>query len=134
MILSEYDLSIIHLNKIYKVKVIAPIGILFPSNINVGFGPACGAGDGLSEKLIPETIYGLNITPACYIHDEMWRLANNTKEDFMLSNSVFLHNILTIINCINSNPLMQTIRSYRAMTYYNCVSTIGYKIFEEFKK
>ena len=93
------------------------------------FQPCCGAGHGLGERLVPESVFGVRITPACYIHDHCWALAEPSWADFHAANSIFLHNMLAIIQTRSSHKLARAIRNYRALTYYNAVDIAGQDIF-----
>ena len=56
----------------------------------------CGAGKGLAEKLVPEKILFLSVTPACSIHDYMFAVGE-TLEDFNEANRVFHNNMYRLI-------------------------------------
>lgn len=83
----------------------------------------CGPGRGLGEKLIPETIWGLSVTPACQIHDQMYE-KGETIGDKESADRVFLNNMLRIING-NSNRFMRWLRTRRALKYYEAVRDFG---------
>lgn len=89
----------------------------------------CGAGRGIGNVIVPERILFLRVSLACLIHDKMWEIADYTWADFHLSNSIFLHNLLSIIKHKSNNTVIEHLRNYRAVTYYNAVDTIGVKIF-----
>lgn len=93
----------------------------------------CGAGDGIQERLVPETIYGLRITRACSIHDFSFEVAESD-EDFILANIAFLYNIMAIIDARSANAAMRWVRRYRAMTYYNSVQELGKTAFENARR
>lgn len=95
----------------------------------------CGAGDGLGEKIVPDSILGLNITPACAVHDKDWspewnpnilaalQLSEAEKNHKLLeifhNSNWWLHeNILIIINNESANWFMIYIRSKLAYKYY----------------
>ena len=56
----------------------------------------CGPGSGWLEKAIPESILGIRVSQACYIHDKCWKYARGW-EGFHASNGVFLFNLNSII-------------------------------------
>lgn len=118
--------------KIQKVKVngitlYAPEGYEPP---NGEVPDCCGAGRGLGEALVPETMWGLRISPACHIHDFSWEVAD--REDFTFTNFLFLANLLILI-WHGSSKLMYWLRSYRAMTYFNAVQVVGRAGFDRLK-
>lgn len=106
-------------------------GFMFPHPTFKGFPTCCGSGD-KGNLLIPDTIYLLNISPACWIHDQMWTLAEPTWADFHYSNDVFLEN-MRLINEAKSNSLMKIIRTPRIYVYHQAVNTIGALLFWRFK-
>ena len=116
------------------IKLIAPTAIEFPS-FELDYYKTiskCGAGEGLGDKIVPETILGLRVTLACYIHDFMWALSDATWADFHYSNSVFLSNINTIILNLSFDSninIVKNFRMYRAVTYFNAVDTVGADVF-----
>lgn len=74
-----------------------------------------------STEFVPDTLWGLCITPVCHIHDVMC-IQSKTPEDCELTNKLFLENMMAHIKQ-NSNWFMAIVRNYRAMTYYNAVQT-----------
>ena len=56
----------------------------------------CGAGEGWAEKVVPDNILGLRITPACSIHDYMFAVGTDI-EDFYEANRVFHNNLYRLI-------------------------------------
>lgn len=97
----------------------------FPYNDFDVFPSYCGAGQGLGDIIVPEKIFGLKISPACFVHDVMFEISEATWEDFHTSNSVFIHNLLAIVKHRSKNWILEHIRNYRVVTYYNAVDTIG---------
>jgi hypothetical protein len=87
--------------------------------IESGCGP-----EGFFGWLIPETIYGLKITAACNIHDYMYAVGK-TEEDRLEADSVFLNNMIRIIDTNTKWGWLKRLRYARAKTYYNAVSTFG---------
>jgi len=76
---------------------------------------------------VPDTIYGLNITEACYIHDYGYHIGL-TMDDKKAADTQFLQNMLTIINT-KSAWIMKWPRRWRAMTYYSAVCDKGHDAF-----
>lgn len=97
------------------------------------FPSFCGAGGGLGDAVVPETCYGLPLSPACFVHDISWLVAGPSWAAFHQSNSMFLHNNLAIIQARSRFPLKQ-LRAYRAVTYFNAVDTLGAPFFWEEKR
>lgn len=116
------------------VPIISGIQMEFLKLSFEGYPSRCGAGQGLGDLIVPEKIWGLSITPSCHIHDTMWDIAEPTWADFHSSNSIFLHNILSIIQYRSSSSILEHFRNYRAMSYYNAVDTVGANIFWKLKR
>ena len=107
----------------------------------------CGAGSGVWERVVPDYIYippsihhrtlprRIKISPACWIHDEDFRLARPTWDDFHESNSRLYANIKTIVEKHTekgSNAQFYALR-YPAI-YAHAVDTAGRKVFWALKK
>ncbi len=83
----------------------------------------CGPG-GLGDFLIPDTIYGLSVKPACKIHDWMYTIYND-EAGFKLANQVFLDNMIRINNKSTKWWLLKLIRMRRILKYYRVVRDFG---------
>lgn len=86
-----------------------------------------GCGTKESEA-IPDTMWGLCVTPICDIHD--YGCIKTTKEGNLEKRR--LHDLLFFINLIsyinhNSNFAMRSLRRRRALKYYEAVYEIGSK-------
>lgn len=79
---------------------------------------------GLGDFLIPDTIYGLSVKPACKIHDWMYTIYND-EDGFKLSNQVFLDNMIRINNSASKHELLKWIRMRRILKYYRAVRDFG---------
>lgn len=84
----------------------------------------CGPGRGVLEHIVPETVWGLCITPACAIHDFMYRIGEND-QDKTNSDDVFLNNMVRIIEAQTCNKILLCLRLRRAKTYYQMVRIFG---------
>lgn len=83
----------------------------------------CGAG-GWLRALVPDTMYGLDVSEACNIHD--WMYATGlTIEDKAAADRVFLNNLLRIIDANTSWWLLRRLRYRRARTYFEAVQHFG---------
>ncbi len=83
----------------------------------------CGP-EGWKEKVVPETNWGLSMTPACLIHDWQYHFGK-TMKDKEYADKVFLDNLNTIIDNKGGNRLIVWLRKRRAKTYYLAVSKFG---------
>jgi hypothetical protein len=82
----------------------------------------CGAKG--TAWLIPDTMYGLNVSPACDIHDYMY-MVGHTEADREEADRVFLNNMLRIINAGSGWGWVKALRRGRAKNYYRAVRWFG---------
>jgi len=83
----------------------------------------CGT-KGLCGYVIPDTIWGLCITPACDIHDFQYATGQN-HEDKMSADRSFLYNILRLIDAAGGIGILKYLRRRRAYKYYEAVCAFG---------
>jgi len=83
---------------------------------------SCGPGRGLGDRLVPESLLGLRITPACAIHDWMYQ-HGKTLDDKEFSDRVFRQNMFRIVRA-GGGPLRYA-RYSLAMAYYWAVKYGG---------
>lgn len=81
----------------------------------------CGVA-GWKGKLVPNSMWGLDISKACDIHDWMYHWGK-TEADRAEADRVFLNNLVRIIN--HQGGALAGLRRYRATTYYNAVHRFG---------
>jgi len=110
-----------------------------PETINMLFAPAaywqaspevlavitngCGTA-GWKGELVPDSIWGLNITLACNIHDFSYTIGL-TCEDKDEADSVLLNNICRLIDHAGGPWFLKTLRHNRAREYYLAVKYFG---------
>ena len=92
-----------------------------------------GCGTGWSASLVPNTIYTLDIKPACCIHDFMYEIGQ-TIEDKEEADRVFLNNMIRIVNAKKSWWFPHFLARSRALNYYNAVTNFGGEAFWKEKK
>lgn len=85
----------------------------------------CGPGRGILEMLVPETIWGLCVTPACAVHDFMYREGPATDDGKEEADLVFLNNMVRIIEAHTKNRWLLCLRLRRARLYYEMVRRFG---------
>lgn len=83
----------------------------------------CGPG-GWKIDLVPDTLWGLDISEACNIHDFMYTVGVDlaAKEE---ADRVFLNNMLRLIDARGSMRWLKTLRRMRARKYYEAVVHFG---------
>lgn len=83
-----------------------------------------GCGSGWNKKLVPDTIYRLDIRPACCPHDHRYGVGG-TQEDKDIADLELLENTLKIINNHKRWYYPHRLARARAMTYYDAVVRAG---------
>ena len=83
----------------------------------------CGA-ENARFDFVPDTIYGVSITPACKVHDWMYS-KGRTIEDKDTADRVFLNNMLRIIESVDKWYYPTSLARRRALKYYEAVRAFG---------
>ena len=87
----------------------------------------CGSAQAKFD-FVPDSVYGLSIKPACFIHD--WDYHHGkTASDKRRADIRLLDNTLMIIDMGSANGFMKWIRRRRAYKYYDAVASFGGKAF-----
>ena len=94
-----------------------------PSHIIDEMTGGCGPG-GFGDMLVPDTMYGLSVKPACRIHDFQY-FVGKTLEDKIAADRIFLNNMVRIINANSGLRILRRLRLIRARTYYTFVQCFG---------
>ena len=83
-----------------------------------------GCGPGKFSFLIPDTMYGLDVSAACDIHDYMYFMGE-TIEDKKEADRVFMNNLLRIIEAKTQSKILSWLRKRRAVKYFSAVAMFG---------
>jgi len=91
----------------------------------------CGR-DGLEDRLIPDSIWGLDITPVCRVHDWMYqqarergrkhRDAERLRAEEAFADGVMACNLVQLIQQRTSSRLLRWLRLRRAHKYIDAIS------------
>ncbi len=84
-----------------------------------GCGPS-----GWLNRIVPNHLWGLNIKPACNIHDWMYA-EGETEEERALADRVFINNLLRLIDEAGGWRWLQNLRRRQALVYYNACRNYG---------
>jgi hypothetical protein len=88
----------------------------------------CGT-DGWSAKLIPNTIYGLDIKECCKYHDFLYSATNKSFALKQQADRIFLNNLIRKINADTkwwrNNFFIKKLMRSRAYKYYKAVDMFG---------
>lgn len=82
----------------------------------------CGSELDLTGKLVPNTLYGLNVRVACCVHDWMY-IKGETQGDRLFADAVFLLNMTVII--LAKGGWLCALRLLRASKYFAAVAWKG---------
>ncbi len=115
-----------------NVPLLHRAGLVLPAELSA-FPDCCGAGNGLGEWVVPERVYGLRISPSCFIHDDDWEEAPPTWDAFRAANSRFLDNLLAQVETQSRFWPVKFLRRHRVMDYYGAV-TDAHRVFWRLKK
>ena len=105
---------------------------LWPYNLPLSKWPTfCGAGDGFGDKVVPDIIRGVCISPACFIHDVDWATTPDTIRQFLAANFRFAKNCRALIMASALSWWKKELAVVRAYgLYFMAVSTIGALCFD----
>lgn len=74
--------------------------------------------------IIPDSIFGVDISMACNIHDYMYALGE-TNEDKSEADRAFLNNMVRIIDAKSTWSWIKKLRIWMARKYYGAVAFLG---------
>jgi len=89
----------------------------------------CGA-ESARFDLVPDTVWGLCIKPACNIHDYMYAVGKTLAEKIQ-ADSIFLYNMNRIVEC--TGGALEWPRKRRVYKYFLAVKYKGHAAFWENK-
>ena len=114
-----------------KTLYAPPAYITAPRCVRAAVANGCGTG-GWKAYLVPDTLWGLDVTEACNIHDWMYQ-AGSTIADKEEADRVLLNNMLRLIEAADSLWIVARLRRNRAWIYYQAVDKFGGPAFWEGK-
>ena len=82
----------------------------------------CGASDAKFD-FVPDTVYGLDISMACHIHDWMYYHAEATDEAKQEADRVLSNNLFRLVE--NKGGCLKRLRRRRIWKYYKAVQVFG---------
>jgi len=113
---------------VIQMQLYAPASyIAAPPETRLQVVNGCGPG-GWKVDLVPDRMWGLDVSPACDIHDWMY-VVGLTLADKEEADRVFLNNLLRLIDSApgwhNQLWLLKRLRRNRARFYYEAVQHFG---------
>lgn len=112
------------------LEVCAFLRPLWPFDLPLDKWPTfCGAGDGIGDIIVPDSLHGCHIAPACFQHDIEFSVCPNTRAAFLAANWRFYRNLRAL--CVVQTSGIRRIRvEIDCLIYYAAVSTAGRKFFK----
>ena len=116
----------------WGVKLLCPISVASMRMDDIMLqSNGCGR-EGLEERLIPDTIYGLDISPVCRVHDIMYQQAEErarrhkdqarlTAEEHF-ADGIMAANLVQLIQQRTSNRVLRWLRLRRAHKYVDAIA------------
>lgn len=83
----------------------------------------CGAGK-FGDLLVPDSLWGLNITFMCKIHDHMYSIGAS-EEDREVADRTFRNNLMRWVSRETDSSVLRWLRMRRAVKYYHAVRMFG---------
>lgn len=80
----------------------------------------CGR-EGIENRIVPDTIWGLDISPACRVHDYMYIHADSLAEE-NYADAIFGANLISLIQQKTSFPPLKWLRLRMAYKYIDAVA------------
>jgi len=119
--------------RFFGINYLVPDGFEFLDKEIDNYPSFCGAGSGIGDKVVPETIGGMRCSHICHAHDESWESAPATFNGFTVSNALFGFNLTVYLASGNGNWFKKGWRMFKGGLYVTAVSTIGWGIFKSMK-
>ena len=115
-----------------EIEVPRFLSTRWPFNLPLSDWPSfCGAGDGLGDRIVPDTINGNRVACCCFEHDISWILADATFAAFMKSNLRLYLNLRAVV-IANDRPgwWRHMVGERKCFAYFLAVCTFGRKCFK----
>lgn len=80
----------------------------------------CGR-EGIEGRIVPDTIWGLDISPVCRVHDWMYADADTTEEE-NYADAIFGANLISLIQQKTKSSILKWLRLRRAYKYVDAVA------------
>jgi hypothetical protein len=116
------------------IEFVARKGFEFPTEFLEDCPDCCGPNSGIWELVVPESIFGLRISPACMVHDDCWKYCEATWSDFHQSNSMFMTNGRSIILAKTKSVYLRRLRIYSLACGFFLLTFGGAPLFWAYKR
>ena len=115
------------------VEYIVPVDFTFVDTFIFRYPTFCGAGEGIGDMIVPETIGGMRISHICHCHDESWKACDPRLVAFIKTNMMFGYNLSVYLSTGDGGFWKTAWRVVKGAAYVGVVSVIGWKIFKKLK-
>jgi len=113
-----------------QLEIVDWLAAMWPHDLPLDKWPSfCGAGRGIADWVVPESLYGAIVAPACLGHDIDWIVAPDSYWGFQTANNRFLRNLNALCK-IQLNGWQYIASKFGCLRYWSVVSTIGLNHFE----
>lgn len=116
------------------IEFITPVGFKFPTEFLKDCPDCCGPNSAIWELSIPESIFGLRISPICLVHDDCWTKCEATWAGFHQSNSIFMTNGASMILTKTESALVRRARIYALAIGFILLTFGGAPLFWAYKR
>ena len=105
----------------WDAKLLAPLTMVRRSMLDIlDATNGCGR-EGFEDRIVPDSIWGLDISPACRVHDWMYIEADSLEEE-NYADAIFGANLISMIQQKTKNPALKWLRLRRAYKYVDAVA------------
>ena len=105
----------------WDCRLLAPLDMIrHPMDEILEATNGCGR-EGIEGRIVPDSIYGLDISPVCRVHDWMYGHADTTEEE-NYADAIFGANLISIIQQHTTFAPLKWLRLRRAYKYVDAVA------------
>jgi hypothetical protein len=86
----------------------------------------CGAGNGFGDRIVPDWVKRVCISPECFVHDIDWAIADGSWRAFQAANNRFLKNLISrFLSVLNGMMLVRSL-SWAVGYWFVVSSPVGW--------
>lgn len=105
----------------WDCKLLAPLSMVRrPMDEILDATNGCGR-EGKIDEHVPDTIWGLDVSFACRVHDWMYE-ESDTKEEEQYADAIFAANLVSLIQQHTKSKIIMWLRLRRAYKYISAVT------------
>lgn len=105
----------------WDAKLLAPLTMVRRPMVDIlDATNGCGR-EGIENAIVPDTIWGLDVSPVCRVHDWMYTDADTTDEE-NYADAIFGANLISLIQQKTKSSILKWLRLRRAYKYVDAVA------------